>query len=179
MIRVNLLAIKRKKKAKPLPTFVISSTLLTVVTICVLAYLVFYFNSKLEAAKRKVQSNKQRIEELKGKIKEVENFEKLNKIIDERNKIIEQLRRNQNIPVMILDELSRTLPNGVWLKTLSIAGGGGSLEGFAFTNADVVSYVENLKSSKLLTDVYLQESKQAELEKIPVYQFKLTFKVGT
>ncbi len=179
MIRVNLLAVKRKKKAKPLPTFVISSTLLTVVTICVLAYLVFYFSSKLETAKRTVQRNKQKIEELKGKIKEVENFEKLNKVIDERNKIIEQLRRNQNIPVMILDELSRTLPNGVWLSVLSVTGGGGSLEGFAFTNADVVAYVENLKNSKLLTDVYLQESKETLLEKIPAYHFKLTFKVGT
>ena len=179
MIRVNLLAVKRKKKAKPLPAFVISATLVTVVTICVLAYLVFYFNSKLEAAKGTVERNKKRIEELKGKIKEVENFEKLNKTIDERNKIIEQLRKNQNMPVMILDELSGTLPNGTWLYALAVSDVGGSLEGFAFTNEDVVAYVENLKGSKLLTDVYLQESKQTEIEKIPVYQFKLTFKVRT
>ena len=178
MIRVNLLAIKRKKKAKPLPALVISVTLVTVLTICVLAYLVFYFNMKLQATRNNVAMNKKKIEELKDKIKEVESFEKLNKTIDERNKIIEQLRKNQNLPVMMLDELSRNLPNGVWLTTMGATGGGGNLDGVAFTNADVVAYVENLKGSKLLTDIYLQESKQAEMEKIPVYQFKLTFKVA-
>jgi type IV pilus assembly protein PilN len=193
MIRVNLLAIKRKKKAKPLPAFVISATLVTVLAVCVLAYLVFYFNSKLQTAKGRVEANKKKIEELKEKIKEVENFEKLNKTIDEKNKLIEQLRRNQNIPVMMLDELSRGLPNGVWIVSLTATGSGGTVEGFAFTNADVVTYVETLKSSKLLTDVYLQESKQAQEtskqtgggakqareEVISLYRFKLTFKVAT
>jgi type IV pilus assembly protein PilN len=156
----------------------VSATLVTVVVICVLGYLVFYFNSKLQYTKDRVEANKRKIGELKEKIREVENFEKLNKTIDERNKIIEQLRRNQTIPVMMLDEVSRDLPNGVWITSLSAAGGGGTLEGFAFTNSDVVAYVDNLKGSKLLTEIYLQESKQAEVEKIPLYHFKLTFKVA-
>jgi len=178
MIRVNLLAVKRKKKAKPLPAFIVSSTLLTVLTICVLAYLVFYFNAKLQSAKSRFQANKETIEKLKAKIKEVENFEKLNKTFEERNKIIEQLRRNQNVPVKMLDELSKGLPNGVWLTALTVSGSGGTVDGCAFTNADVVSYVETLKNSKLLTEIYLQESKQAEIDKIPLYQFKVTFKVA-
>jgi len=179
MIRVNLLAVKRKKKAKPLPSFVVSTTLITVVVICVLGYLVFYFNSRLQSTKNRLEDNKRKIEELKEKIKEVENFEKLNKAIDERSKIIEQLRKNQTIPVKMLDEVSRDLPNGIWITSLSAAGGTGTLEGYAFTNSDVVAYVDNLKTSKLLTEIYLQESKQAEVEKIPLYYFKLTFKVVT
>ena len=178
MIRVNLLAVKRKKKEKPLPTFIVSSTLLTVLTICVLAYLVFYFNAKLQSAKSRFEANKITIEELKVKIKAVENYDKLNKTLDERNKIIEQLRKNQNTPVMMLDELSKGLPNGVWLTALTVSGSGGTVDGYAFTNADVVAYVETLKSSKLLTEIYLQESKQAEIDKIPLYQFKVTFKVA-
>jgi len=42
----------------------------------------------------------------------------------------------------------------------------------------VVAYVDNLKNSRKFSDVFLQESKQAEVEKIPVYFFKLTFKVA-
>lgn len=178
MIRINLLAVKRKKKAKPLPSFVISAVLITVVTVCALAYLAFYFNSKLQSTKSRFDANTRTIAELKEKIKEVENFEKLNKTIDEKNKIIEQLRRNQRIPVMMLDEISRNLPKGVWISSLSVSGSSGSLEGYGFTNSDVVAYVDNLKGSKMLVDIYLQESKQAEVEKIPLYQFKLTFKVA-
>lgn len=178
MIRVNLLPVKRKKKAKPLPTFVISTTLITVLVLIALAYLFFYYNSNLQTTQGKFDANKQKIAELKNKIKEVDNFEKLNKTIEERTKIIEQLRKNQNIPVMMLDEISRNLPRGVWLQSMTVTGGGsGSIDGYAFTNSDVVAYVDNLKGSKLLTDIYLQESKQAEIEKIPLYQFKLTFRV--
>ena len=178
MIRVNLLAVKRKKKAKPLPSFVISMVLVTVVAGCVLAYLVFYFNSKLQSAKLRFDANTRKIAELKEKIKEVENFEKLNKTIDERNKIIEQLRKNQKVPVMMLDEISRNLPKGVWLNNMTVTASGGSLEGYGFTNSDVVAYVDSLKGSKLLIDIYLQESKQAEIDKIPLYHFRLTFKVA-
>jgi type IV pilus assembly protein PilN len=178
MIRVNLLAVKRKKKAKPLPSFVVSAVLITVVVCCALAYLVFYFSTKLRSAQQRFDANKTKIAELKDKVKEVDSFEKLNKTIDEKNKLIEQLRKNQNIPVRMLDEISRNLPKGVWLNNLTVSGSGGSLEGYGFTNSDVVAYVDNLKGSKMLTDVYLQESKQAEMDKIPLYQFRLTFKVG-
>jgi len=178
MIRVNLLAVKRKKKAKPLSSFVISMVLVTFVSGCVLAYLVFFYNSKLQSAKSRFDANTKKIAELKEKIKEVENFEKLNKTIDERNKIIEQLRKNQKVPVIMLDEISRNLPKGVWLSSMTVTASGGSLEGYGFTNSDVVAYVDNLKGSKVLIDIYLQESKQAEIEKIPLYQFKLTFKVA-
>ncbi len=178
MIRVNLLPVKRKKRAKPLPAFVISAALITILVLCFLAYLFFYFNTNLQAVQNHFNSNKQKIAELKNRIREVDDFEKLNKTIGERTKIIEQLRKNQNIPVMMLDELSRELPKGVWLNSLSVSDNNGSLDGYAFTNSDVVAYVDNLKGSKLLTDIYLQESKQAEIEKIPLYQFRLTFKVA-
>lgn len=178
MIRINLLPVKRKKKAKPLPTFVVSTTLITVVAVCALAYLFYYYNSNLRSTKDHFDSNKRKIDELKGRIKEVENFEKLNNTIEERTKIIEQLRKNQNVPVMILDELSKDLPKGVWLRSLAVSGNNGSIEGYGFTNSDVVAYVDNLKVSKLLTDIYLQESREVEMEKIPLYQFKLTFRVA-
>jgi type IV pilus assembly protein PilN len=180
MIRVNLLPVKRKKKAKALPSFVIATTLITVLVICALAYLFYYYNATLQTTQNRFESNKQKIAELKEKIKEVDNFEKLNKTIEDKTKIIEQLRKNQNIPVMMLDEISRNLPKGVWLSSMVVTGAGSNvdIDGFAFTNADVVAYVDNLKSSKLLTDIYLQESKQAEIEKIPLYQFKLTCKVA-
>jgi type IV pilus assembly protein PilN len=159
---------------------VIATTLITVLVICALAYLFYYYNETLQATKNRFDSNTRKIAELKEKIKEVDNFEKLNKTIEDRTKIIEQLRKNQNIPVRMLDEISRNLPKGVWLTSLAVTGGGTSvaIDGYAFTNSDVVAYVDNLKSSKLLTDIYLQESKQAEIEKIPLYQFKLTFKVA-
>jgi type IV pilus assembly protein PilN len=81
------------------------------------------------------------------------------------------------VPVKILDEVSAIMPNGIWIQALSVAGDTVSLDGYGFTNTDIVAYVDNLKASKIFTEVYLQESKSTEIEKIPLYVFKLTFKV--
>lgn len=177
MIRVNLLPFKRKKKRKPLPTFLIFTVLITLGSLAVMGYLFYYFNSRLNETKAQFEANKKKIAELKEKIKEVENFEKLNKSFQDKTQLIEQLRRNQNVPVMILDEISRKLPNGVWLSSMTVSGGGLSFDGYAFSNSDVVAYVDSLKDSKAFAEIFLQESRQEEKDKIPVFHFKITLKV--
>lgn len=177
MIRINLLPVARKKKTKALPAVIISTTFVAVFTTAVLVFLFFYFNSKLQEANARFNANEQKKTELRKTIKEVEDLEKLNKTFEERNRIIEQLRKNQNIPVMVLDEISRNLPNGVWLQAMTVSGDSVNLDGYAFTNSDVVAYVNNMKNSKVFSDIFLQESKQTEIEKVSMYQFKLTFRV--
>ena len=114
---------------------------------------------------------------LAKKINEVKKYEQLNKDLEGRSKLIESLRKTQSIPVWILDHLSSVIPEGVWLNSVSYVGDGVSLEGVAFTNQDVVSYVENLKRSGNITDVYLEETRESEMEKVKVYRFKLNFKI--
>jgi type IV pilus assembly protein PilN len=177
MIKVNLLPVKRKKKPKPLPSFVVVTILITVIVCIIMAYLTFFFNSRLSAKKDLFAANEKKIAELKTMIKAVEDFEKRNKTFKERNDIIEQLSRNKSLPVKILNEFSSLLPSGVWLQNMSVSGGSINLDGYAFTNNDIVSYVDNIKNSPLFTEVYLQESKSVEAEKVALYMFKLTCKL--
>ena len=177
MIKVNLLPLKRKRKPKPIPTFIISTVIITLITIIVFVNLVFLFNSRLSAKKKTFQANEQKLAELKLKIKEVENYEQLNQSIQQKSNLIEQLRKNQSVPVKLLDEINNLLPRGVWLGEMTFSGGNVNIDGFAFENSDIVSYINNLKNSQLLTDVYLMESKSTTVEKIPLYTFKLTFRV--
>lgn len=177
MIKVNLLPVKRRKKPKPIPAFMVTMILVTISVGIIMAYLVFFFNSRLEAKKVQFKENEKKIAEIKEKIKAVENFEQVNKLFQQRTSIIEQLRKNQSIPVKLLDEISKLLPNGVWLQTMTMSGENINIDGYAFANSDVVSYVDNLKNSKIFTEIYLQESKSSTIEKIPVYMFKLTFKM--
>lgn len=177
MIKVNLLPVKRKKKPKPIPAFMVTMIVVTISVGIIMAYLVFFFNSRLEAKKVQFKDNEKKIAEIKEKIKAVENFEQVNKLFQQRTSIIEQLRKNQSIPVKLLDEISKLLPNGVWLQTMTMSGENITIDGYAFANSDVVSYVDNLKNSKTFTEIYLQESKSSTIEKIPVYMFKLIFKM--
>jgi len=177
MIKINLLPVKKKKKAKPVPAFLIASVLVTFAVGAILAYLVYFFNDRLSTRQAKVTENDKQIVELAKKIKAVEDYEKRNADFKMRKDIIEQLGKSKSLPVKVLDEISALLPSGVWLTTMDIKGADIVLGCTGFTNTDVVNYVNNLKNSKLFTDVYLQESVQTQASGFSAYTFRLTFKV--
>ncbi len=178
MIKVNLLpTTKKKKKKKPLPLFLIYTVFLALAIGAISLYVVYHFSSVVSAREARVRDNEQTIAALKEKIKSVEDFEKLNKTFQQRKDIIEELGRNKSRPVKILDELSSVLPQGVWLLSADFKGTDVSLSCIAFTNTDVVNFVNALKNSRFFTDVYLQESVQSKVDINTVYSFKLTFKV--
>ncbi len=177
MIKVNLLPVKKKKKAKPVPLFVVASVAVTIFSCLLLAYLVYFFSGRLEAKQQQVAANEKTIAKLKEKIKAVDNYETRNATYKQRKELIEQLGKNKTLPVKIIDEVSRLLPAGVWLTSMGIKGSEVSLGCMGFTNTDVVNYVNNLKTSKLFADVFLQESVQQQASGFSVYSFRLTFKV--
>jgi len=175
MIRINLLPLrKKKKKPKPVPGFIVAAMLLLVLAVIFTFFLNYLMKDRIDSLAQQKKSNEAKIAKLQEKIKEVKSFEDLNKKFTDRKQIIEELRKNQSRPVKTLDELSKRLTDGIWLQDLVISSSGIELKGVGFTNEDVVTFVQNLKASELLTDVYLHETVQAETEGVPVYKFKIT-----
>jgi type IV pilus assembly protein PilN len=177
MIKINLLPSKKKKRAKPVPSFVIASIGVTLAVCVLLAYLVYSFNSTVTAKKNQVAENEKTLARLKEKIKSVNDYEQRNATYKKRKEIIEQLGRNKAMPVRVVDQVSALLPPGVWLTSMGLTGHNVNLSCMAFTNTDVVNYVNNLKKAQLFTDVFLQESVQNKVSGFSVYSFRLTFAV--
>ncbi len=177
MIKVNLLPVKKKRKTKPIPTFLTVTIGVSLAAVAVMIYLNFYFQGQVRAKKAQVAENEKRLAELAQKIKAVNDYENLNADFKKRKGIIEELGRNKTLPVKLLDELSRLLSDGVWLTSMDITGGSLTLACTGFNNTDVVNFVNSLKGSKLLTDVYLQESVQANVSGFSVYNFRISCKV--
>jgi type IV pilus assembly protein PilN len=177
MIKINLLPVKKRKKAKPVPSFVVASIGVTFAVCVLLVYLVYSFNSTVSDKKLKIAENEKTLAVLKEKIKSVDDYEKRNATYKQRKEIIEKLGMNKTLPVKIIDQLSALLPAGVWFTSLAIKGPDVNLSCMAFTNGDAVNYVNNLKNSPLFTDVFLKESVQNQISGFSVYQFSLTFKV--
>ncbi|HAK87776.1 MAG TPA: hypothetical protein DHV16_06315 [Nitrospiraceae bacterium] len=182
MIRINLLSEEKKKQKKKIKIKGPSNFLVTVGMAVLAALLVsgggaFFFKNQVSRLEKQNESNKAKLAELAKQTNEASRLEKLNKEIAQRSVIIEGLKKNQSVPVKILDNVSTVMPEGLWLVMMTYKDSGVVLEGYAFSNADIVSYVENLKRSENFSDVYLDESAQAEIEKVQVYKFKLSFKV--
>lgn len=178
MIRINLLPEKKKKKKIKGPAnFAIQIAIVTVATLLAVGLATAWLKLRVSQLKTEIETNKATMADLTKKINEVKKYEQLNKEIQQKSSIIETLRKNQSVPVKILNDISMTLPSGVWLSSLVYKDEGIDLEGYAFTNFNVVNYVQNLKKLDNLTDVYLVESRESEIEKKRAYKFKIIFKV--
>lgn len=178
MIKVNLIPAKRRKKPKPVPTFVVVGVMAFVFSVIVSATVVIIMNSKIEELENQKRENARLIEELNKKIAEVKDFEARNKVFLERKKIIEDLTRNQGLPVRILEEVSGRLTDGVWLVSMNVSRSMVNLTGVGFTNSDIVALVNSLKGSELFSNVILLGANQANISGVTVYNFNLTFNVN-
>jgi type IV pilus assembly protein PilN len=174
MIRINLLL--TKKPVKVPPVFVYGSIGIIALIVALIA-VTFFLNKKVSDMQAEVSVKEARLKELKAAIVEVQNYEKDNKELIDKTKIIEILKKDQAVPLRLLDEVSDKLPKGVWLTVLSDKNRLINIEGYAFTNYDLVGYVQGLKESKYLTDVTLIESRQTAIDTFPLYKFKLTFRI--
>jgi type IV pilus assembly protein PilN len=177
MIKINLIPVKRKKKAKPVPLFLAAMLLLIVASVIAVFVWGKSIDSTIDALEKQKQANAQKLKELDAKVKEVKNFESLNAQVTQRKEIIEQLTRNQSLPVRIIDEMSTRLTDGVWLKSMVISGKSLRISGTGFKNTDIVSFVQSLKDSELFTNVNLLGTSRQMVGGIETYSFNMTLEV--
>ena len=179
MIRINLLPTgkgKRIKKRTELQTQLMLAGISVGLTVILCGYFWWQLNHQITVLRNEQGKATKERDELKEKVKEVENFEQNKKVLEEKNRVIAQLKKNQSGPVHLLDELSKNLPDRVWLVSMNEQGGKIDLEGRAITNSDIVDFINNLKRSTFFKDVQIVESRQETdgEKKISLYNFKLT-----
>ncbi|MCX8068997.1 MAG: PilN domain-containing protein [Thermodesulfovibrionales bacterium] len=181
MIRINLIGEeKRKRKKKPFQIKNVTFLFFVIMglTVVINGGSFLYLHLTVSSLEEKKNSNQVVLNDLNKKIAEVKRLEELNQELNKRKGIIQELSKNKTVPVRILNEINLTLPEGIWLNRIEYKGKSVDIEGTALTNIAVVSFIDNLKNSKLANNVYLQESNQVEYEKVPVYRFRLTFGVN-
>ncbi len=177
MIRINLLPVKRKKKAQPIPPVLLQGGAILILTVVVVVFFSFRLYGKVSEMQDLKVTKEQKLAGLKEQLKEVENFEKDNEAYKVKNQIILELQKKQKAPLRLLDEISARISKGVWLTSMDDSKGAVYVSGFAFSNSELVSYVQNLKQSEFLTDVALIESRQKKMGDVTLYNFKISLKV--
>ena len=132
--------------------------------------------SQLEAEQAGLRAD---LERLKPIVDEVSTLERREKLLNMRIETIQRLRSNQHGPVRVLDELSRNLPDHVWLETIDESAGVYKVAGYALTNFSVADLLRNLQRSKEFTAVDLISSEQAVIANRDVKKFIIRFQRAT
>ena len=120
-------------------------------------------NGRLELAISNLDKEIAAIKDLKDQI---------NNVL-ERKQIVENLQTNRSQSVVILDELSRQLPEGLYLKSIKQQGNLITLEGVADTNARVATLVRNLSVSNWMESPNLIEIKSIIVNGVKQNDFTL------
>ena len=172
-MRINLLPHRQIKRAEKQREFGLMS-IMAAGAACAVIFLGWQFlgsqkdtqlerNSRLETAITGLDKEITDIKDLKDQI---------NNVL-ERKQIVENLQTNRSQSVVILDELTRQLPEGLYLKSIKQTGNLIILDGVADTNARVATLVRNLSVSNWMELPNLVEIKSLTVNNIKQNEFTL------
>ncbi len=159
MIRINLLGVERPK-ARKLPTFTIQAQQLTIacslILVAAFAGVGWWYWSLTQSAAQvetDILTAQQELTRLQSVLAEVKQFEAQRTQLQQRVQLVEQLRAGQTIPVQLLDHVSRSVPEMLWLTDMEQKGAALTIQGRANALAATADFVTNLKGSSLLADI--------------------------
>jgi len=133
MIRINLAAPEKAAKAKakgsparPIPSGALQSYLLLALfaggalVLCAGAW--WLQSNKLKDLETRIAADEKRQKDLQAIKQQVDQFQQRKAILENKVLVIEQLRLAQKSPVHMLDEISKALPDYVWLTGMTRRG---------------------------------------------------------
>lgn len=156
MIRINLLAVERsvgKKKAASAGVtaaqrVTIGAALIILSTVVGIGWWFWSLRAESLQLDEDIKRAEVEAQQLRSVLAQVQKFEAERARLQQRVTLIEQLRKGQTGPVHILDEVSRALPERLWLVSMAQRGADFTVEGRTTSLTGVSDFVANLEASQ-------------------------------
>jgi type IV pilus assembly protein PilN len=104
----------------------------------------------------------------------LEEQKKLKASLERKINLINDLRSQQDLAVRIMDTLSRSLPDWVWLTEVTYDSKGLQIKGKALSNNLIADYMTSLESSPVLMNVSLNSSTQRRASRTEYLEFSIS-----
>jgi type IV pilus assembly protein PilN len=157
MIRINLLGVERKQvRTSKGPSFdigqklTVACSLILVVGLLGIGYWYWSLNEASARVDREIVAANAEATRLRSLLTEVQQFEGRRAQLTQRVQLIEQLRGGQSVPVQLLDHVSRSLPDMLWLTSMVQNGPELTIQGRTTTLIALSDFVANLGTNPLL-----------------------------
>ena len=155
MIRINLLGGERKVAKKAFAfdlakQMTLACSLVIVATAAGVGY--WFYSLRQQSAQVDVELARAKQEQarLQSILREVNAFDQQRDQLQQRVALIEQLRSGQSIPVQLLDIVSKSVPDMLWLTDLEQTGNDVTIQGQSTTLISLSDFVGNLGSAAIL-----------------------------
>jgi type IV pilus assembly protein PilN len=155
MIRINLLAVERER-AKTTRGVVISSAhrvtigagLILVGTAALIGWWFMSLQRQSAQLDTDIASAELETQQLRSVLSQVQKFEARKAQLQQRVSLIETLRKGQSVPVHIVDQLSRSLPERLWLTQMTQQGTNLAMSGYTDQITSVSDFIANLEATQ-------------------------------
>lgn len=152
MIRINLLAVERErsKRRAIIPAahrVTIAASLILIASALLIVWCFWWLHQKSQNLDDEIARGETESQQLRAVLAQVQRFEARKAQLQQRVTLIEQLRRGQAAPVHALDEISRALPERLWLTDLAETEDVFTLTGMTTSLTGLSDFVANLEAS--------------------------------
>lgn len=181
MIRVNLLPhrqIRREAKQREFGLMALFSAI-AACTVLFMAYTII--NGRVDSQLERNGRLNNAIAKLDKEIADIKDLREQISAMLERKQVVENLQTDRSQAVIVFDELSRQLPEGMYYKSIKQEGKVITIEGIADTNARVATLVRNFNQSQWLESPILIEIKAVTVgaQKQNLFTLKVSLKTPT
>ena len=185
MIRINLLAVDRERTKRTGALIPAAHRVTIAATLIVLATFLgvgWWFLSLRQTSSRldaDIAKGEVETQQLRSVLAQVQKFESRKAQLQQRVTLIEELRRGQNGPVHLLDEISKAIPDRLWLNEMTQKGDVFVITGMTTSLTGLSDFVANLENStwfkKPVDIVDSQVTNDAKNGDIYKFSIKATF----
>lgn len=154
MIRINLLAVERDRPKRAAVTLIpaahrvtIAATLILIATALGVGWWFWSLHQASVRVDDDLARGEREMQQLRSVLAQVQKFEASKGQLQQRVTLIEQLRRGQSGPVHILDEISKAIPERLWLTDMTEKGDDIILAGMTTSLTGLSDFVANLEGS--------------------------------
>jgi type IV pilus assembly protein PilN len=134
-------------------------------------------DQRMKQRDKEIAAAQKEVDELAQVIKEVEAYKAQKAELERKISVINTLKENQRGPVQIMDDVSRALPELLWLSRMDVAPATINIQGTAFNMSAVANFMDNLDKVEAFNEPILQDATQKNVRgaRSETYDFRLNF----
>ncbi len=173
---INLLPWREERRQEQKKEFAVMMFLTTVLAAAIVGLIHMQMGAKIDYQLSRNNYVGSEISKLDKQIAEIKDLRKVRRSLLERMEVIQDLQGSRPSIVHLFTEIVSTVPNGVYLETLTQKGSNLVMNGQAESNARVSTYMRNLSDSAWLKDPNLTVIEIEDKKVNRVSTFTLTVK---
>jgi type IV pilus assembly protein PilN len=177
MIRINLLAVERERPKRRMGAglklqatqqkITLACSLILILTGLSVAWWYWSLLKQSDRIEQDIVTSQREKARLGTLTQQVQNFEAARLQLQQRVGLIEELRKGQFGAVHVLDEISRSLPDMLWLSEIKQQGADMMITGRCTSQTALADFVDNLKLGGYFKPVDIVDSQVDQSQHMP------------